>query len=165
MVDNNDSRKVDVLAELLSGGADPGPTDEAEDLNPLLYRDKSEVSKPRYRSFRLTDLDESPGQYAKNILLSIDDPEPEEQYRSFRLAVPLNKKKATVYFPAKLHNRLKSAKYHIKKLAPEEYKSQISMSDIVAISLRIALREFEMKGDQSLMLKLILKHLSKQDQG
>lgn len=161
MTEQNQPPKYDILAELLGGGSDPSASQEADDLNALLYRDKSEVAKPQYRSFRLSELDDSPGQYARNILLELADPETEEQYRSFRLAVPANKKKATVYFPPKLHNRLKSAKYHIKKLVPDEYKSQVSMSDIVAISLRIALREFEMKGESSLMLKLITKHLSK----
>lgn len=162
MAEKNDAPKYDILAELLSGASEPVSGDEAEDLDTLLYRDKSEVGKPQYRSFRLADTEDSPGQYAKNILIDLADPEPEDQYRSFRLAVPANKKKATVYFPPKLHNRLKSAKFHIKKMVPEEHKSQVSMSDIVAISLRIALREFEMKGESSLMLKLIMKHISKQ---
>ncbi len=147
-----------VLQELLQGAVEePGPGED--DLRKLLYRDPKETVSG-HRSFRLSDT----GPRAMPI-----DPEDFkgreddsiEMYQSFRLALPLSKKKATIYFPKKLHMRLKSTKHQLKKLVPEELSSRVTMSDIVTLALRIVLQEFENKGDKSLLLKFMVKNLER----
>ncbi len=153
----------DVLSELLTSAQRDETIPDAEDLNTLLYRDPKELGERRHRSFRLSDAYEDLGPAGRAALVDEDrDDEEEYDLRSFRLAqTPRNKKKATVYFPKKLHTRLRSAKYQVKKLVPPEMRSYVTMSDIVTIALRIALREFEMKGKNSLMLKLLVKNIQR----
>lgn len=153
----------DVLAELLTSAQRDETIPDAEDLNALLYRDPKEISERRHRSFRLSNAYDDLGPAGRAALVDEDrDEDVDQELRSFRLAqAPRNKKKATVYFPKKLHTRLRSAKYQVKKLVPPEMRSYVTMSDIVTIALRIALREFEMKGKNSLMLKLLVKNIQR----
>ncbi len=160
---DDDAKKHDILSDLLSNAQSDETLPDAEDLNTLLYRDPKELEQTHHRAFRLTDLHAELGPAGRAALLDeAEDREPDMEYRSFRLSGgPRDKKKATIYFPNKLHIRLRSAKHQAKKLAPEELRSHVTMSDIVTIALRIALREFEMKGKNSLMLKLLMKNIQR----
>ena len=90
-------------------------------------------------------------------------PTPNDEYledRSFQLT-PLNRKKTTIYFTKKIHKMLKSAKYSMKKMVEPELQKKISMSLIINNALVIVLHEFDMKGEESVLLKQMMKKLKK----
>lgn len=159
---NGKSVHGDIMGDLLSGGADQDGAPDLLDLEKIIHRDPGEASKVDHRSFRMSS---GGGVGGKPFLL---DPgelkgDPEPQVQSFRLA-PLDIKKTTVYFSNKLHIRLKSAKYNLKKCVPSDKQSLVTMSEIVNIALRIVLAEYEAKGEAGLLGRLIKKKLGAKDQ-
>ncbi|THB71937.1 MAG: hypothetical protein D6E12_00380 [Desulfovibrio sp.] len=151
------TKDQDVLKELLSG-VHEDTTPDLEDLDKILYRDPKEAQNLAHRSFRLSDgAVPTPFQAVSGNLLGDEE---EDDHRSFRLTT-LSKKKSTVYFSRKMHSRLKYAKYQLRKLVPEEYRTAVSMSDIVNNALKIVLHEFETKNDKSILLKMTLKAIKK----
>lgn len=71
---------------------------------------------------------------------------------------PVTKKKVTHYLSEKVSVELSEAKAKIKVMVPPEVKSQVSMSRIVEYALKAILDELDEKGDDSTLVKEILKN-------
>ncbi len=148
------AEQQDVLKMLLDS-RDEVVDPESEDLNQIIYRDPNSIHAEEHRSFRLSDaVPIAPLSEIKKMLRGEEDID--EEHRSFKLT-SITKKKSTVYFSRKLHRRLKNAKYRIDKMLPQNLRAQVSMSRIINIALLIVLYEFDKKGDNSLLLKQIIK--------
>lgn len=155
---NNEPKRRDVLRDLLNGKEDGGVPTDLDDLNKLLYRDPRDAqAESEHRSFRLSSHEES----SRGFDLEENEEDVElDEHRSFRLSV-VSKKKSTIYFSRKMHARLKYAKYQLRKMMPNPFKSQVSMSNIVNNALKIVLHEFESKHDKSVLLKVTMKNMKK----
>lgn len=155
---DNEPRR-DIMSELLDGKAD-SPSFSTDDLEKIIYRDPKELKKSVHRAFRLTNFSQP---QVSEELRKLVEPDPADEFledRSFHLT-PLNKKKTTIYFTKKIHKMLKSAKYRMKKMVPQELQNKVSMSLIINNALIIVLHEFDVKGEDSVLLKQMMKKLKK----
>lgn len=156
---NNETRRVNIMAEILCGSAQEAPALHTDDLEKIVYRDPKELQKVVHRAFRLTAMEPDLPEDLRKLVEPEKD-EFDEEHQSFKLT-NLTKKKTTIYFSKKVHLMLKSAKYKLKKIVDPELQSQISMSSIINNALVIVLHEFELKEDKSILYKQILKKLGR----
>lgn len=155
----NETRRVDIMSEILGSTAPDTPIMNTDDLEKIIYRDPKELQKVVHRAFRLSTMAPALPEDLKKLV----EPEKDdfnEEHHSFQLT-NLTKKKTTIYFSKKVHLMLKSAKYKIKKMVAPELQSQVSMSSIINNALVIVLHEFELKEDKSILYKQILKKLGR----
>lgn len=151
--------KQDIMSEILDGKSD-APSYNTDDLEKIIYRDPKELKKAVHRAFRLTSHSDANG---TTDLRKLVEPDPADELladKSFQLT-PLNKKKTTIYFTKKIHKMLKSAKYRMKKMVDPELQNKVSMSLIINNALIIVLHEFDVKGEDSILLKQMMKKLKK----
>ncbi|THB63874.1 MAG: hypothetical protein D6E12_16025 [Desulfovibrio sp.] len=135
---NKKPNKTDVLEDVLSG--------LDEDSSPSL----EELDKLIHRSFRLTQA-----------------PSPESDKRQSMLGRALRasstgKRKTTIYLTSKLADELDNTKANIRELMPEDARSLVTKSSIVNLALRILLREYEKRGEESILVKQLNKMAQKQ---
>lgn len=153
------NKSGDILAEVL-GATQDAPAMNTDDLDKLIYRDPQELQRVVHRAFRLTDFSAPAVSTDLRQLVQPDKEDYSSEHQSFHLT-GLTKKKTTIYFSKKIHLMLKSAKFRMRKMVQPELQSKISMSSIINNALIIVLHEFEVKGDKSVLLKQIVKKLSK----
>ncbi len=151
------------MSEILDGKSE-AQSYSTDDLEKIIYRDPKELKQATHRPFRLSGLT-SAFTHPRPVgdLRKLVAPDPNDEYledRSFQLT-PLNRKKTTIYFTKKIHKMLKSAKYSMKKMVEPELQKKISMSLIINNALVIVLHEFDMKGEESVLLKQMMKKLKK----
>ncbi len=155
---DNEPRR-DIMSEILDGKAD-APSYSTDDLEKIIYRDPKELHKAVHKAFRLTSISD---RKKTDDLRKLVEPDPADEFledKSFHLT-PLNKKKTTIYFTKKIHKMLKSAKYRMKKMVDPELQKRVSMSLIINNALIIVLHEFDVKGEDSILLKQMMKKLKK----
>lgn len=71
------------------------------------------------------------------------------------------KKKTTHYLSEEIFDTLGDAKEKLRDMLPDEKLSRISKSRIVNYALDMILKEFDAKGDGSLLVKKIKAHVAK----
>ncbi len=72
-----------------------------------------------------------------------------------------SKKKTTHYLSEEIFDTLADAKEKLRDMLPDEKPSSISKSGIVNFALDMILKEFDAKGDSSLLVKKIKAHTAK----
>ncbi len=158
MTTDHTVHKRDILTDVLNGASEEKGLG-LDDLDRIIYRNPSELKNIVHKPFKLTTQHSIQHVDELRRLLEEDDDDLEEHH-SFRLT-DITSKKTTVYFSRKIYTKLKSAKYHMKKLVPDELRSKISMSRIINNALIIVLHEFERKEENSVLLKQMVKVLQK----
>lgn len=152
-------RRPDIMSEILNASPESQEAN-AEDLDKIIYRDPKELQKVVHRAFRLSATsDQVMGDDLKK-LVQPDATDDIGEHKSFQIT-NLRKKKTTIYFSKKIYLMLKSAKYKMKKMVEPEMQSKISMSSIINTALLIVLHEFDIKGENSVLLRQTVKRLKK----
>ena len=137
---SKDKEKSDVLSEILDCRTDP--TEHMESVEPVEGLDEL-----IHRSFRV------PGRPLVRL------PRHKEAKSARRRGA---KKKSTLYLTEEVFRELELAKTTIRAMIPRNTKHQASKSNIVDIALRIVLKEFEKRGDESLLMKQLARLAGRQ---
>lgn len=111
------------------GGGDNQPVSGVAELNELIYQ----VERPQAQK-----------------------PETAERCRPGRKKAS---KKSTHYLSEEIFANLGETKEKIRDMLPEADKTEISKSTIVNHALRLILKEFELKGAKSLLVRQFIKKL------
>jgi hypothetical protein len=129
------NKKKDIFEDIL-GGSEEDSIPGVEDLTELLYRRGKPSAKASTKK-------------------SVGTPQKKREEKR------LPKKKVTYYIPEKIFVELSEAKAKIKVMVPPESKSKVSMSRIVELALKSIFKELEIKGQNSSLVKNILKENQK----
>ncbi len=97
--------------------------------------------------------------YDDNAVLVLGEAEP-VRHRSFRLTRN-PKKKVTFYLTPETEWKLEEVKTRLKMLVSDRHGLRISKSAIVDNALKIMLREFELKGEDSILLRQMIRNTGK----
>lgn len=127
---SNKQKKRDILEELLNNPAAETPP-ELEELACLIHQH---------------------GQEAQGARDGIEKSHAIQPNRKLSL-----KKKTTCYLSKNISENLDKAKTKIREMAPAYLKNSISKSQILGQALRVILKDFEVKGKNSVLVKQILK--------
>lgn len=131
---SNKPKKQDILKDLLSNPSGE-TTPELEALTRFIQKKGREPQEP-------------------------EDGDQDSSTRSRRSKLP-PKKRTTCYLKKDIFKNLGKTKKKIREMVPPESKTSISKSLIVAQALRIILKEFEIKGKNSVLVKQILRKIEK----
>ena len=121
----------DVLGDLLRGGGDTEFASELDALDALITQTGAIIKSPS----------------------TTEKKKPSSQQRT----PTKGKKKSTYYVTEETFAHLDKAKVKIKQQVPATFKKHISKSQIINQALGMILRDFEIKGDDSLLMKRLMK--------
>lgn len=133
---SNKPKKEDILKDLLSAPSAKA-TPEIEALTSFIQKQSREPLEPEEDDNR---------DYSSRL-------------RSGKVPI---KKRTTCYLAKDIFKDLGKTKKKIREMVPPESKTSISKSLIVAQALRIILKEFEIKGENSVLVKRILSRIKKE---
>lgn len=131
---STDAKRKNLLDKLL-GSPEPFSSPTLDELYRMVHRSFNVAEQPSVRTSAPTV---SAGAVSKG-------------------AKPATKRKATLYLSENIFHGLESAKHSIRKMLPSGLHSFISKSSIANVALKLLLKEYEKRGEDSILLKQLVR--------